>query len=201
MNEVKKHKVLIVDDTPANIHVLAEVLSPDYDILVATDGLQALEMVAGVDKPDIVLLDIMMPGIDGLEVCRRIRNDSENSNMPIIFVTALMENDNEVQGLELGAIDYITKPVTPSIVRLRVQNQLELKNQRDLLISQKLELEAALAKVKLLEGILPICMYCKKIRKDDDAWQQMEVYITEHSEALFSHSICPECFEKADWKK
>jgi hypothetical protein len=80
---------------------------------------------------------------------------------------------------------------------LRVANQLELKKQRDLLNRQKEELEAALAKVKLLEGIIPVCMYCKKIQRDDKAWQQMEAYITEHSEALFSHGICPECAPEA----
>jgi response regulator RpfG family c-di-GMP phosphodiesterase len=194
MTEQNKIQILIVDDTPANIHVLAEALGDDYDILIATDGEKALELSNRHDKPDIILLDIMMPEMDGYEVCRRLQENAETGEIPVIFVTALMEQENEIQGLDMGAVDYITKPIIPSIVSLRVRNQLELKRQRDLLIRQKLELEAALAKVKLLEGFIPICMYCKKIRKDDNAWEQMELYISQHSEAKFSHGICPECF-------
>ena len=194
MTEQKKLRILIVDDTPANIHVLAEALGDNYDIRIATDGQMALELLNNHEKPDIILLDIMMPGMDGYEVCRRLRDNVETRNVPVIFVTALLENENEIKGLDMGAIDYITKPIIPSIVKLRVRNQLELKSQRDLLFQRKLELEAALARVKLLEGILPICMYCKKIRKDDNAWEQMELYISQHSEASFSHGICPECY-------
>ena len=197
MDEQVLYKVLIVDDIPANIHILAETLGEEYDVRVATDGLKALELAAGLDKPDIILLDIMMPGMDGLEVCRRLRDKPECRDIPVVFVTAMTERDVEIQGLELGAVDYISKPFVPTIVRLRVANQLELKKQRDLLAFQKQQLEATLAKVKLLEGILPVCMYCKKIRRDDDAWQQMEAYITEHSEALFSHGLCPECAAEA----
>jgi PleD family two-component response regulator len=197
MDEQVLYKVLIVDDIPANIHILAEALGEEYDVRVATDGLKALELAADLDKPDIILLDIMMPGMDGLEVCRRLRDNPECREIPVVFVTAMTERDVEIQGLELGAVDYISKPFVPTIVRLRVANQLELKKQRDLLAFQKQQLEATLAKVKLLEGILPVCMYCKKIRRDDDAWQQIEAYITEHSEALFSHGLCPECAAEA----
>jgi len=194
MTEQKKSRILIVDDTPANIHVLAEALGDNYDIRIATDGQMALELSNSHEKPDIILLDIMMPGMDGYEVCRRLRDNAETRDIPVIFVTALLESENEIHGLGMGAIDYITKPIIPSIVNLRVRNQLELKRQRDLLTQQNLELEAALANVKLLEGFLPICMYCKKIRKDDNAWQQLESYISQHSEAKFSHGICPECY-------
>jgi response regulator RpfG family c-di-GMP phosphodiesterase len=194
MTEKHNLRILIVDDTPANIHVLAEALGDDYDIMIATSGEEALELSVHHDKPDIILLDIMMPEMDGYEVCSRLREYSDTREIPVIFITALLDKENEFQGLDMGAIDYITKPIIPSIVKLRIRNQLQLKRQRDLLVQQKLELEAALARVKLLEGILPICMYCKKIRNDDNAWQQVESYITQHSEAKFSHGICPECF-------
>lgn len=197
MSEYAACKVLIVDDMPDNIRLLAQILRRDYDILVATDGSKALELAEGRDKPDIILLDVFMPGMNGLEVCRRLRGNPECRDIPVIFVTALAEREIEIQGLEMGAVDYITKPFMPDIIKLRVDNQLELKRQRDLLTRKNQELAAALAKVKQLEGILPVCMYCKKIRKDDDAWQQMEAYITEHSEALFSHGVCPDCVDEA----
>lgn len=126
-------KILIVDDVPMNIKVLAEIIkSPDYEILAATDGKTALQLSAS-EKPDLILLDIMMPNIDGYEVCKRLKFDKQTKNIPIIFVTARGEEDDETRGLELGAVDYITKPINPLIVKARVKNHLELKRKRDTL--------------------------------------------------------------------
>ncbi|MBF0368736.1 MAG: diguanylate cyclase [Magnetococcales bacterium] len=125
-------QILIVDDAPANIRFLGGILRDDYEILVATDGAKALA-VAAEEKPDLILLDITMPGLDGYETCRRLKATPGIQNIPVVFVTALDHEDDETRGLELGAIDYLTKPCSPAIVKARVRNHLELKRVRDTL--------------------------------------------------------------------
>ena len=196
MAENNKSRILIVDDIPANVQVLGELLAGEYELFFALNGYDAIAL-AKAHRPDIILLDVMMPGIDGFEVCRRIRADVLLAETPVIFVTAIDHEADELKGLELGAVDYIIKPVNSTLVKIRVHNQLELKRQRDALKVRNIELESALERVKRLEGIISICMYCKKIRDDKDSWQQLEKYMTEHTEALFSHGICPECYDRA----
>ena len=190
-----KQTILIVDDTVANIQVLNESLQAEYRILFATNGSEALK-VALESIPDLILLDIMMPEMDGYEVCRRVKADPALKDIPVIFTTALSEVTDERKGLDLGAADYITKPFNPDILKLRVKNHLELKEQRDQLARLVNELQDAMAKVKLLSGFLPICASCKKIRDDEGYWTQIESYIRDHSEAQFSHGICPDCVKK-----
>ncbi|MBF0112905.1 MAG: response regulator, partial [Desulfamplus sp.] len=125
MSELQKYNILIVDDTEENIDVLSELLGDDYEVSVAIDGKSALEAVSD-NPPDLILLDIMMPEIDGYEVCRKLKADPATKEIPIIFITAMSEITNEEQGLSLGAIDYITKPISPSIVKARIKNHLEL---------------------------------------------------------------------------
>jgi len=125
---LEKQKVLIVDDTPENIQVLMETLKQDYKIVAANNGQKALQMAEMDPVPDIILLDIMMPGMDGYEVCKRLKAQEKTRGIPIIFVTALDQEDDESFGLKLGAVDYITKPISPSIVRARVQTHLSLRN-------------------------------------------------------------------------
>lgn len=191
----EKQKIFIVDDTPANIQILDETLKDEYEIYFALNGKDALQNAAAM-IPDLILLDIMMPEMDGYEVCRTLKNNSLLKDIPVIFITALDQADHETKGLELGAVDYITKPFNPTIVRLRVKNQLELKKHRDGLALRNAELQEALAKIKTLSGLLPICASCKKIRDDKGYWNRIETYISDHSEAEFSHSICPECTKK-----
>ncbi len=124
-------KVLIVDDTPENIQVLMETLKGKYKIVAAINGQKALQMAAMDPVPDIILLDIMMPGLDGYQVCEKLKSDEKTRNIPVIFVTAMSQEDDEQKGLDLGAVDYITKPFRPGIVKSRVQNHLELKRHRD----------------------------------------------------------------------
>lgn len=124
--------ILIVDDEPANIQVLAACLKHRYKIKVATSGQQCLDMMAEHEKPDLVLLDIEMPGMNGYEVCEALTSDP-HMNIPIMFVTARDDVDDEERGLKLGAVDYITKPVSPAIVEARVNTHMMLKHQRDLL--------------------------------------------------------------------
>ncbi|PGH53039.1 diguanylate cyclase response regulator [Azospirillum palustre] len=127
-------KILVVDDIPSNVHVLSRILKDDYDIYFATDGEKALDLVQA-RMPDLVLLDIMMPGMDGFEVCRRIKADPAIHDIPVIFISAKSEVEDETLGLEVGAIDFITKPISPPIVKARVRNHLLLKRQTDLLRS------------------------------------------------------------------
>lgn len=127
-------KILVVDDIPSNVHVLSRILKDDYDIYFATDGERALDLVQA-RMPDLVLLDIMMPGMDGFEVCRRIKADPAIHDIPVIFISAKSEVEDETRGLEVGAIDFITKPISPPIVKARVRNHLLLKRQTDLLRS------------------------------------------------------------------
>ena len=127
-------RILVVDDQPANIHVLNNVLQAQHRIFVATSGLQALRQAQTV-KPDLILLDVVMPGMDGYEVCRQLKQDETTRHIPVIFVTGRDEVEDEVQGLACGAVDFITKPVSPPILQARVQTHLALKRQSDLLHS------------------------------------------------------------------
>ncbi len=197
-----RFRILVVDDEPINIQLITSALKDEYDILAALNGYDAIGQLKE-HNPDLVLLDVMMPDLSGFEVCRIIKSDATFTEIPVIFLTALDSLEGELQGLELGGIDYLTKPINFDLLKLRVRNHIALKvrndlvkEQRDLLACQKQELEAALARVKQLEGIIPICMYCKKIRNDQNSWQQLEIYITEHSEAMFSHGMCPHCAEE-----
>jgi len=197
-----KSLILIVDDEPINIQILEKALQGSYDICSANNGYDAIRHVKE-KHPDLILLDVMMPDLSGFEVCNVIKGDAEFADIPIIYLTAMNSFEGEAMGLELGGIDYLLKPVNLALLKLRVRNHIELKarndlvrEQRDLLSRQKKELEAALARIRKLEGIIPICMYCKKIRDDQNSWNQLEQYITNHSEATFSHGICPHCAEE-----
>ncbi|NDV19416.1 response regulator [Pseudodesulfovibrio sp. JC047] len=131
-----REKILIVDDLPENIDVMVEVLQSTYDLMVATDGPTALERARGVTPPDLILLDVMMPGMDGYEVCRRLKADPGTRDIPIIFVTALDDPEKEAKGLELGAVDYTTKPISPPVVAARVRAHLQLIQARQVLLQQ-----------------------------------------------------------------
>lgn len=124
--------ILLVDDAPANIQMLNETLKDEYKLFFATNGRDAIR-ITKESMPDLVLLDVIMPEMDGYEVCRIMKADHILQNIPIIFITAMRQQEDEAIGLELGAVDYITKPFNPTIVKLRIRNQIELKRQRDLL--------------------------------------------------------------------
>jgi diguanylate cyclase (GGDEF)-like protein len=130
----ERPRILVVDDQPSNIQTLYQVLKGDYDVAMATDGSQAIELCQR-RPPDLVLLDVVMPGIDGFEVCRRLKVDPATRDVPVIFVTARDSTEDETLGLEVGAVDFITKPVNPPVVRARVRTHVALKRQADLLRS------------------------------------------------------------------
>ncbi len=144
--ETPQKTLLLVDDTPENLTVLGEILMPHYRVRVASSGMRALAAVLSEPRPDLVLLDVMMPEMDGYEVMRRLRESPVTRELPVIFVTALDSTEDEAHGLELGAVDYITKPVRPAIVLARVRGQLDLKEARDRMRDQNLWLEGEIAR-------------------------------------------------------
>ena len=212
--------VLIVDDEPLSVKILCHQLENDYTVILTNSGREALEIISHT-PPDIILLDILMPEMNGYEVYKAIRMIPSLDGIPVLFITGLPHFECEEMGLEMGANDYVHKPFNADLVRLRIKNHLAFSQERGLLLKRSEELqelnnklqdeiarrkniqnaneelirkhEAALAQVKQLEGIIPICMYCHKIRDDENVWNQLVQYISEHSEAKFSHGLCPEC--------
>jgi len=192
----KKPIVLIVDDNPKNLQLLGNILKvKKCDIGVAQGGNMALQMARDIN-PDLVLLDIIMPDLNGLEVCKRLKSSPETKDIPIIFLTAKTETEDIARGFRLGAVDYVTKPFNSIELLARVTTQLELKKAWDMQKNLVEKLQTALDEVKQLSGLLPICCHCKKIRDDKGYWNQVEGYISTHSEAEFSHCICPECMKE-----
>ena len=194
----KKNRVLIVDDAQFNISVLTEILHNDYEIITAKSGDKALKAVAGPHPPDLILLDIIMPQMDGYQVCTLIKANENTAHIPIIFVTAVSEAMDEAKAFEIGAVDYVAKPFNPVTMKARINTHIKLSTTMQ-------ELTSALKEVKRLSGLLPMCASCKKIRDDKGYWQQVEAYLEEYSEATFSHGMCPECSEAMygdeDWYK
>ena len=186
-------KILIVDDIPENISALAIALeSEGFDMRTASGGEQALQLVHN-DSPDLMLLDIKMNGMDGFETCLALKKNDATKDIPVIFLTVSKETDAVVRGFTCGGVDYISKPFRQEEVCARVRTHLHLRaltKEKEKLI---VELQEALAKVKTLSGLLPICSSCKKIRDDNGYWNQIETYIRQHSEADFTHGICPTC--------
>ena len=185
----RRATVLIVDDQSENIRMVMELLKQDYATIPATSGPAALKKAAGDPAPDLILLDIMMPEMDGYEVCRQLKADVRTRGIPVIFITAVSEVMDAAQAFELGAVDYVTKPFNPVTIKARVKTHIQLRRTLR-------ELQEALAKVKQLSGLLPICAHCKKVRDDKGYWNQIESYLREHSEVNFSHGICPDCARK-----
>jgi putative two-component system response regulator len=136
-------RILIVDDEPINVKVLVDLLRPNYSLIVARDGLQALERLKADALPDLALVDVMMPNMDGLDLCRRMKRDPRLAEVPLIFVSALGQSHNEAEGFEVGAVDYITKPISPPIVLARVRTHLALRRAAHALARRNLTLEEA----------------------------------------------------------
>jgi sigma-B regulation protein RsbU (phosphoserine phosphatase) len=189
-------KVLIAEDDTVSRRLLETMLTRwGYEVVVTCDGTAAWEALQSQDAPALAILDWMMPGMDGIEVCRRVRSTPTATPPYLILLTAKGRREDIVTGLQAGANDYVTKPPDREELRARMQVGIRMVELQQNLADRVQALEEALARVKQLQGLLPICSYCKKIRGDQNYWQQVESYISEHSEAQFSHSICPDCYE------
>ena len=188
-------RVLIAEDDRITGEILSRTLQRwSYETTVVSDGAQAWEHLRSATSPTLAILDWMMPEIDGPDVCRRVRAELPLANMYLLLVTAREGRGDVVAGLEAGADDYIIKPFDPEELRARVAVGIRVLGLQQKLAERVSELQAALTNVKQLSGLLPICSYCKRIRGDDQYWQQVEGYIAQHSEAQFSHGICPSCY-------
>ncbi|MCF6247456.1 MAG: response regulator [Desulfobacula sp.] len=167
-----KSLVLAVDDKPRNLQFLGKLLSDNgYEVGMAQSGRKALNFVKK-NEPDLILLDIMMPDLDGYEVCKRLKADYSAQQIPIIFLTAKTEPKDIVKGFDVGGVDYVTKPFNSAELLARIHTHIE---------------------IKILRGLLPICSKCKRIRDDEGFWKQVDAYIEKHSQIIFTHGICPDC--------
>jgi len=189
-------RILIAEDDRVSRRLLeSHLLKWGHEVVVVEDGSQALAALQGDHAPELAILDWMMPGMDGVEICRRIRAAAAARSLHIILLTARLGREDLVEGLEAGADDYVTKPFDPRELRARVRvGERIIELQKDLQERVR-QLEEALAQVDHLQGLLPICAYCKKIRDDGNYWHQVESYVTARSSARFSHGICPDCLE------
>jgi CheY-like chemotaxis protein len=188
--------VLIAEDDPVSRRTLEATLQKwGHCVRVTPDGTAAWETLSADDAPPLAILDWMMPGIDGLELCRRIRQTPGRCGTYVILLTARGDKRDIVAGLESGADDYLTKPFDREELRARVNVGLRVLGLQQSLADRVRELELTLRRVRQLQGLLPICCYCKRIRDDGNYWQQLEQYLSTHSGAQFSHGICPSCFE------
>ncbi len=190
-------KILVAEDDMVSRRLLeATLVKWGYEVVVTCDGAEAWAVLQGADAPPLAILDWMMPGMDGIELCRKVRQALMPTPPYLILLTAKGRREDVVTGLRSGANDYVTKPFDREELRARVQVGIRIVELQQSLADRVKALEDALARVKQLQGLLPICSYCKKIRDDQNYWQQVENYISEHSEAQFSHSICPDCYER-----
>lgn len=190
-------KILVAeDDAPSRFMLQSLLTSWGYAVITAANGTEAWQILSEPDHPQLLLLDWMMPGIEGPEIIRRLKARVPNKSYYSIIITSRSDTDSEVSALNTGADDFIGKPFVNNELRARVSVGYRTNCLQASLSEHVRDLSAALARVRQLEGIIPICMYCKKIRDDHESWQQLETYISQHSEALFSHGICPECYKE-----
>ena len=192
-------RILIAEDDLVSRRVLeGSLVKWGYEVLACSDGLEAYQALQREQAPRLAILDWMMPKMDGVQVCRKLRQVPHPTSIYIILLTAKGRREDVLDGLQAGANDYITKPFHPEELQARVQVGVRITELERNLAGRVRELEAAVSRLKYLQGLLPICSYCKKVRDDQNYWQQIEGYISEHSEAQFSRSICPACLEKLE---
>ena len=191
-------KVLIAEDDPVTMKALVGLFAGwGYETVSANNGTEAWEILRRDGAPSLAVIDWQMPGMNGDELCRVARTQLPDKPLYILLITAKNTRvEDKVAGLTAGADDYLLKPFDVPEMRARLQvGERVLKLQMELRHRVQ-ELEQAVAQVQQLRGLLPICVHCKKIRDDRNYWHQVENYITAHSSAEFTHSICPSCFEK-----
>jgi DNA-binding response OmpR family regulator len=190
-------KILVADDDVVSRRRLETLLLKwGHEVASVGNGTDAWDALHAEGAPALAILDWMMPGLDGVEVCRRVRGRVPPVPVYLVLLTARTERQDTIDGLEAGADDYLVKPFDPAELRARVAVGVRVIQLQLELARRVAELEQALAHVDQLHGILPICSYCKKIRSDGDSWQQVEAYVTAHSAARFSHGVCPDCVGK-----
>ena len=190
-------KTLIAEDDYTTRTVLAGMMEKSgYSVVETVNGAEAWAALQLPDAPRLLILDWMMPEMEGLEVCRRVRTLQTDQPPYIIMLTAKGDKADIIAGLDAGANDYLTKPFDLGELRARVEVGRRMVEMQEVLTARNEELLKALDQIKTLRGIVPICANCKKIRDDQGYWTQVEVYVRDHTEAEFSHGICPDCLER-----
>jgi sigma-B regulation protein RsbU (phosphoserine phosphatase) len=190
-------RALVADDDRTTAALLRHTLERQgLEVVVVHDGAEAWAAIQRDPDIGLAVLDWNMPGLDGPEVCRRIRADATRAHLHVLLLTGREGRADVVIGLDSGADDYLSKPFDPEVFRARVDVGLRVLKLKERLAERVAELEVALSKVKQLRGLLPICSYCKHVRSDGDYWEQVEQYISAHTDMQFSHGICPACYDK-----
>jgi len=190
-------KILIAeDDSLSQTMLKAMVARAGFEPVVTGDGLEALQILSRADGPKLAVLDWMMPGMDGPDVCRKMREIKTDEPAYLILLTSRDDKKDVILGLKSGSNDYVVKPYDIEELKVRIGIGRKVVELQSMLAGRISELKSALDQIKTLRGLLPICMYCKKIRDDRQYWQQVEHYVAGHTDAQFSHSICPDCYKK-----
>ncbi|HMG01078.1 MAG TPA: response regulator transcription factor [Gemmatimonadaceae bacterium] len=192
-------RILVAEDDAVTRKLLESTLGRlRLDVIAVADGnaaWNALETLKGKDAPELALLDWMMPGLEGIQILRRLRTTPGFELLYVILLTSRTDKEDVAYGLAAGANDYIAKPFDPSELEARIRvGERMVKLQRSL-AARVAELEVALAHVQRLQGLLPICSYCKKVRNETNYWEQVDSYLTSHSDVQLTHGICPTCME------
>jgi DNA-binding response OmpR family regulator len=190
-------RILVVDDDPDILFATVRILKKEgYEVIGAETGNECLEKTVQ-EQPDLILLDVDLPDILGTEVCSQLKNDPEHQKKHIMMLSSVKTSSHDqADGLDAGADDYIARPVSNREFLSRVQLMVRLiraERKNDTYIS---ELVQAIERIKVLSGIIPICMHCKQIRDDKGYWNQLEKFISDHSDARFSHGLCEACLKK-----
>lgn len=189
-------KILVAEDDPVSRRLLEVTLGRwGYEVVSCVDGDGAMRALATPEPPRMAVLDWMMPEVDGVEVCRRVRTTPGGRRLYLVLLTAKGRVEDLVEGLGAGADDYLVKPFQAAELQARLQVGRRILDLQDALAARVGELEAALSQVHQLQGLIPICSYCHKVRDDRNYWQRVEQYVADRSGARFSHSVCPACFE------
>ncbi len=187
-------EILIAEDESISRSLLQRALKKwGYETIVTTNGQDAWDVMQSEAPPALVIVDWMMPGMSGLEFCCKVRESANLASTYLILLTGKRERDDVVTGLQSGANDYVTKPFDKEELHARIQVGERVIELQTALARKVKELEESLSKIKTLQGLIPICSQCKKIRDDQNYWKELESYVVEHSSAEFSYGICPEC--------
>ena len=190
-------RVLVADDEPVSRTVVGAMLrKAGYAVLYAPDGEEAWQLLDAADPPLLALLDWEMPGMQGPEIVQKLRRKTAASPTYLILLTSRDSQADIVQGLRAGADDYVTKPANEDELIARVNVGARVVQLQGALADRVRSLEEALANVKALQTLLPMCAYCKSVRNDQNYWEKVETYFAQHSGVSFTHSYCPTCYER-----
>lgn len=189
-------KVLVAEDDVFFRRLLEGILASDYEIVLAQDGVEAWAALQPADAPRLAILDWVMPGMSGPQVCRKVRQSPSLSSMYLMILTAKNSSPDVVSGLRAGADDYVTKPFEPEELRARVRVGERILRLQDELEHHVTALRDALAREKLMQALLPVCPHCKRVRTDSEYWREVAAYVNQHPGLRCNPETCPDCFSK-----